>query len=326
MKLYKEARQYKSLGDLDALQGVSALVTTSKGILHLDGDELNSIERDHSFFGLTRDKHGTYWCTQNKSSILYRFRLIDGEFEGWETMADLRPGSNFSHRGIHQIDFIDDELFVLDTYNNRCLILMPMPSSLEDDSINEIKVVRVIYPRGRHVPVASYTKNGIHGHFNSIYAIGDRVYILAHNNTAKTSRQSQVYVFEKHTMRLQHKILKVGSSVHNLVVDTSTTMYMCDSDHSAVVALSDEATRVLWEDTVHRTFVRGMAVNDDVMLVGGSFRNQHKENSDGYLFLIDKSNFKTLCTIKMEEAGQIHDIRFTGLDYGYSNTWRRHGY
>ncbi len=323
MKTYKEEIKYEYLGDTTVLNGFGALVTTSTCVLHVDfPDGVFRVIQRHPSYGLTRDKYGTFWFAQRDTSVVKKFRLIDGECEGLEQSLDLRKviSANASKYGIHGIDFVGDELYILDTYNNRCLI------GVYAEELGEVRIIQVIYPRGMHRDVGSYDKNGYHAHFNTIYSVGDYVYMIAHNNTTKTEVPSELYMFNKDKLRLVGVVRDIGSCCHDLAVDASGDMYMCDSGNSEVKVFDGNKFNTVWNDKRHASFTRGLAMNDDINIIGGSFREDDyvgRHIADSLLFVTDK-DFETKCAIKLSDVGQVHQVRFTGLDYGYSNTWRKH--
>ncbi len=323
MKTYKEEIKYEYLGDTIVLNGFGALVTTSTCVLHVDfPDGIFRVIQRHPSYGLTRDKYGTYWFAQRDASVVKRFRLLDGGCEGLEQPLDLRRflPAGAAKYGIHGMDFIDDELYILDTYNNRCLV------GRYSDSLRELRIERVIYPRGMHKLVGEYLKNGYHGHFNAVYRNGDYLYLLAHNNTMKTERLSDLYVYYKDTLQVAGVVNGVGNSCHDIVVDASGLMYVCDSGNSGVTVFDGNKFNTVWRDNRSKTFTRGLAMNDDINIIGGSFRADDHEGrliADSLLFVTDK-NFELKCALKLLGVGQVHQVRLTGLDYGYSNTWRKH--
>jgi hypothetical protein len=323
METCKKRIKYEVLGDTSILNGFGVLITTSSRVLYMDfPDGIFTVADKHPSYGLTRAEDGTFWFAQRDKSVIKRFRLIDGEFEGLEQTLDLRTiiNSQAARYGLHAIDFIDDELYILDTYNNRCLI------GLYAEELGEVRIIQVIYPRGMHSDVGSYDKNGYHAHFNTIYSTGDYVYMMAHNNTIKTKVLSELYMFDKDRMRLVGVVQDIGSSCHDLVVDATGDMHMCDSGNSEVKVFDGSKFNTVWDDKRNKSFTRGLAMNDDINIIGGSFRADGLGYKviDSLLFITDK-NFIDKCVIKVCGIGQVHQIRFTELDYGYSNTWRKHG-
>lgn len=326
MKENKRVHGYEYNGDISVLDGVGALCTFSSGMLHLDfPDGVFSLLRKLNLYGLTRDQFGSFFYSGRTASVVQRFNLVDGGLRDLEQLIDIRKFNEgkASKIGLHAIDFIGDDLYIMDTYNNRCLVARMV------ESLNELRVMRVIYPRGKSsFHGTSYTKNGYHGHFNTVYRSGDFTYMIAHNNTLKTNVNSELYAFNSFTMQLEGIVPNIGSAAHDMVVDTSGNMYICDSGNHSVKAFDGEKFETVWRDSECKSFVRGLAMNDDINVIGGSFRTDSKTEHmqhplHAMLFVTDK-NFNTLCTIKILNFGQVHQIRFTGLDYGYSNTWRKH--
>lgn len=326
MLVYKEEHNYEYLGDTSVLDGVGVLCTFSSGIMQLSfPDGVFSVVRGDNIYGLTRDKFGSFWYAERMANVIKKFEYIDGKAEGLEQVVDLRlvMSKDSSKVGLHGIDFIGDDLYIMDTYNNRCLIGRWV------DSLNELRIMKVIYPRGASsLHGIAYTKNGYHGHFNTVYSTGDFTYMLAHNNTLKTKVESELYVFYRDSMYLAGIIPNIGSAAHDLVSDTSGNIYVCDSGDHSVKEFDGDKFKAVWRDSQNRSFVRGLAMNDDINIIGGSFRHdnrrEHGKNIIHSLLFVTDKEFNTLCTIKLLKSGQVHQIRFTGLDYGYSNTWRKH--
>jgi hypothetical protein len=309
-------------GDIECLRGVRAFIGCSQGVWVLDGMEIGRITEPRSMFGITFDPNGDLWAMQNKGSHLHRSRKTDEGMSGFDYIADLRCLDTFYRQGIHQIDFIDDELFVCDTYNNRILVLTVIE--------NELQVHRVIYPEGRHRPSRNMRGDVLYRHFNSIYRHGAFIYVLAHNDTGRSKIPSQLYVLEKNSLRTVGRIDDVGGSAHNIVVDFHGVMYILDSLACKLVQFDGTGVLDLFVDE-RKTFLRGLAMNDDITLVGGSRRISEAEidgaksndELDGFIFVLDKKKKKAICTLELPKCGQIHEIRLDGFDYGLSNTWRK---
>jgi hypothetical protein len=274
-------------------------------------------------FGMSYCPDGDLWVVQNKGHHLHRTRIDGDEMSGLDYVADFRCVDTFFRRGFHQIDFIDEELFLCDTYNNRILVAKNID--------NELKIHRVVYPMGRHKISTNMRGHVYYRHFNSVYRHGDIIYLAAHNDTGNTDRNSQIHLLERYTLNTVGVLDDVGKAIHNIVVDFTGKMYVCDSLAHTLVVYDGVGVVEVWKDEEFKTFLRGLAINDDFTVIGGSIRvdthkeyeHSHNDKVPGYVFILDKKKKKVLCTYKFENCGQIHDIRLRGLDYGLSNTWRK---
>lgn len=322
MNLTSQERKYEHSGDYSVLEGKEILIGCSQGLWVLRDGKLYSrihpVAQANSIYGISRDMHGDYWYIDRGASNLYKFTLKEGLVLHHKRMLNFSKKSGLKE-GMHQIDFIDDELYIMDTYNNRCLICAPLHGHIE--------VIRTVYPEGEYDVVRRYTDNDVYKHFNSVYRVGDYVYMLAHNRTVSTRIPSKLYAFDKHTTRLVSIIGDAGGSAHNMVVDASGVMHICDSDNKALLIYDGVGFAKMWVDRDNATFTRGLAIDDDIIVVGGSKRGGgalrlSNEMQYGYLFVLNK-DYECMLTIKMKECGQVHEVRMTGLDYGYSNTWRK---
>ena len=272
---------------------IEALICCGGGLFHLaDG----SVRRVHKgiFYGLTRHR-GFYYLFERpnrKRGQLWRFRW-DGECP-----IDRRVIYDKLSGGVHQVDFIGDDLYVIDSYRNAILVL----------GLHGRRKHRY-FPRGR---LSDGRQSPNYVHFNSIFAADDRIYLLAHNECVKTGKQSDVLVFDR-KMREIDVLHNRGRCSHNVLIHGDLFL-SCDSMEGT---LTNHGQPVLELGQ----YTRGLAMNDDVILVGGSVYSERGErlSKDSYVYIIDR-NFNLLDTIEIIGGGQTHEIRLLGTDCGLSNT------
>jgi len=296
------------------------LIGTSTGLLYCSGSAMYRLTTEEFVYGITRRKDNEWWLAQRGGNFINRIMFDDDMTPtDFELVADLRMAGVAEHSGFHQIDFINDELYICDTYNNRILCGMY--------TTDYLIIMKVIYPVGWHNLTDSRSRNPKYKHFNSVYRydVGKTHYVIAHNETHKTKERSQLFLFDDH-WKLKAIISDLGSCAHNIVVDFNQRMYSCDSTDSSLLAFDGEKMSSIFKDTRFDTFTRGLAVNDDTIVMGGSQRGGGKNaTADGYLFILDSKTSVLKGTMCIPAVGQIFEVRFTGLDYGLSNTWRKHG-
>ena len=151
-----------------AFEAIEALVTAGRGLYLLSGGRVRRLARGR-FYGLTRDEAAYYaFCSHPRGAggSIYRFDLDAGRITG-----SRRLFSGLT-RGVHQIDVVDDRLLVVDSYRNELVVL---------DRGGRLR--GRLHPLGR---LRSGRHSDNYAHLNSVHAVGDRVYVLAHHETYYT--------------------------------------------------------------------------------------------------------------------------------------------
>jgi len=153
-----------------------------------------------------------------------------------------------------------------------------------------------------------------YSHFNSIYGLDDKLYILAHNVTDKTGKKSQLYVCDTHYNVVNIIDTNYGNA-HNIYINDDVQL-ICNSGANQLVDLKND--KVLFQCN---NFTRGLAVSHDYILVGGSTlsKNRKERYNCGYVYILDTS-YTLVSRIKIPGI-QINEIRrLNSPDYGMSNT------
>jgi hypothetical protein len=277
-----------------AFDAVEALVAAGRGLYLLRDGRVRVLARGR-FYGLAHDQAAHYaYCSHPRGSggSIYRFALDAGRIS-----ASRRLFSGLS-RGVHQIDVVDDRLLVCDSYRNELVVL---------DRRGGLR--RRVHPLGR---LSSGRDSANYGHLNSVHAVEDRVYVLAHNETYKTGRRSEILVLDRERLTVRDRIPDVGACAHNVVARDGLFL-VCDSLGGALT----NHGRVVFKPS---TFTRGLAVGDDLVLLGGSVYSERgvRLAADVFVYVLDR-RFEHLGTLTIKDAGQVHDIRMLGTDYGVSD-------
>jgi hypothetical protein len=277
-----------------AFEAVQALVAAGRGLYLVRDGRVRVLARGR-FYGLARDQDVHYaYCShpRGQRGSIYRFTLEAGRIS-----TSRRLFSRLS-RGVHQIDLVDDRLLACDAYRNELVVL---------DRRGRLR--RRIHPLGR---LRHGRASANYAHLNSVHAVDDRLYVLAHNETYKTGRRSEVLVLDRDRLTLRDRIPDVGACAHNVVARDGLFL-VCDSlggsltDHGQVVFKPS-------------TFTRGLAVGDDLILLGGSVYSERgvRLAADVFVYVLDR-RFEHLGTLTIKDAGQVHEIRMLGTDYGVSD-------
>ena len=268
------------------------LIGTSSGLLYYDHGRLHRIF-DSYFYGITRCRDRWYAFGQfskKHAGQIISFRLDDTAVE------DIRTEAMLVGPGVHQIHAWEDHLYVADTQNNRLMQYM-----IDCDGL---KSRDVFYPN-------SWSgKNDVH--LNSIYCHKDKIYLIYHNRTRYTGRNSQIAVLNN-ALQMESIIDTQAGSAHNIVLWEGAPMY-CDS----------QAGTLVWNEPVLylNCFTRGLAIADEFVLVGGSefAKREERQNKTGYVFAFDLKERKTIAQITIPAIGNVFELRLIEpTDYGMAN-------
>lgn len=201
-------------------------------------------------------------------------------------------------RGCHQIDFLDGQLHILDTYNNRI-----------------ITNSHHYYPAGKLHKEKGRYKQKNYKHFNSIYKHRNKIYLLAHNVFNYSSKNSQIYVLDS-----DYKTIDIinfnGRDCHNIYIDDENFL-VCNSADSSIIDINSGKKIKL------ELFLRGLAISDKFILVGGSYIERDKtkrlKGKGAKIFVLDRKFIK-VGEIELK-APLINDIRLVEQDCGMSDSY-----
>lgn len=279
------------------MNDLSAFICCGGGLYHLQNDQLSLVRKGISY-GLTYHK-GFYYLFERlnrKHGQLWRFKWENNQALEWKVIFKRLTG------GVHQIDFIGDSLYVVDSYQNAIFVMGPRGW-----------VKKRLYPRGK---LENGRESPNYVHFNSVFATQDRIYLLAHNEGIKTGKTSDILVFDRDSLQELEVISDRGQCAHNVLIHDDLFL-SCDSISGTITDHGEPVMDI-------GQYTRGLALNDEALLVGGSVYSARGErlSQDCFVYIADRE-FNLLQTIKIEGGGQTHEIRMIGTDYGLSNTSHR---
>jgi hypothetical protein len=233
----------------------------------------------------------------------YVFQRIPRSF-GRLLEVDLEEGTarslaGFLSTGVHQLDVVDGRLVVMDTYGNGIVHYSERGKRLQS-----------VYPSG---PVTKGRSSANYRHFNSLFAAPDAVYVVAHNQSAKTGRDSEIFVLDR-GWQPQRVIPTESGSAHN-VAEIDGVLWHCDSRGGRLVVGREP---VFQEPGL---FTRGLAVNRAHVLVGGSqiTEREQRGRTDGEVVVLDRA-FEPLGRLRFSRSGGVQEIRFLQGDLAMSST------
>jgi hypothetical protein len=269
---------------------ISFLVaTTHAGLLLFQGPRARRLFAGRDFYGLTTRAGRWYafcrFAVGNGAIISFRIehgRAVDARTE----IAGLM-------RGVHQIDFIDDSLWIVDTFQDRILVV---PEHAVGPGWR--RHVRTYYPIGRS-GIGREQPN--HAHFNSVLGWQGGIYLIAHHEGAKTGRDSELYLLDGVGAVRGCEALG-GSDCHNIGFLDGERVF-CRSKEGAVRVGDQDVLRL-------DGYVRGLALGDDYQIVGTSAvadsRAQRADGS-GSIVVTDRA-FQPLATIMLPRT-QVYEVR-----------------
>lgn len=242
-----------------------------------------------------------YGITLEGPSSCVLFQRLPDSF-GRLVRLDLSSGrtktlAGFLSTGIHQIDWVDGRLAATDTYRNAVRLYTPRGRLVESH-----------YPDGR---LEDGRRSANYRHFNSVFRDGPDIYLVAHNETQKTGRRSRIYRLD--TGWSVREILPTESrSAHN-VVRLDGELWHCSSLDGTLL----RGDRVVFRD--ERYFTRGLAVNRERILLGGSeFAEREKRSaSSGVVMVLDREG-REIHRYRLVGCGDVFEIRFLQDDLALS--------
>lgn len=264
------------------------ILATKRGLFVIQGKKIKRILKGE-FYGIT---------TKNKKVYVFQKLWSEGRVIKFdlnfkckikEVITDLSPGC-------HQIDFVRDDLFITDTYNNRIL-----KYNLQG------QLLQSYYPIGK---LSDGRDSENYGHINSIFYRGKYFYLMCHNETKKTEKFSQILKCNKNFNVLETIEIEARNA-HNVIVWNGDVFY-CDSFNYSFKRNSDILLKTQY-------FTRGLSMNNSHIFVGGSeiAERGERKNAKGCLFILNKD-----FTIKefIEIPGMVQEIRcLDEVDYSLSN-------
>lgn len=265
--------------------------TAGAGLLLYSNGRFFKLLAGRKCFGLTRhgDRWYTFLSTRSQCGKIISFRLDADKARDVRTVLWGLSG------GVHQIDFVDDELFVMDTYNNRILIY---PHETLGRKRHWRSRAKSIYPCGM---LDHGRDSSNYAHLNSVFASGGRIHLLAHNETMKSGRSSEEIVL-RDDLEIETVQDLGGGNCHNLYVD----------DKLCVVCRSKEGTlAVNGVDVLSVSgFTRGFSISENHLVLGASDFQQdrsRRKDADGWIFVCDL-DFRIRSTIRLPRVS-VHEIR-----------------
>lgn len=260
------------------------MVATASGLVIFDGNVCYRIMGGF-FFGLTHynDRWYAFRKLSNWSGQVISFTLDS------LCVDDLRCELTGLSPRIHQIDVFNDHLYMMDTYNNRLLVY----------SLNGAKPGAPIkvYPAGK----ATDRSDPNYVHMNSVLVTNDRIYLVYHNLSRDTGRNSAVAMLN-HKYELLESMLLDARCAHNVAIWNGK--FLCCSSQDGTLSIDGYQLQL-------GDWSRGIALFEDECVVGGSQRAKREERSRGHGFLYhcDLRVPKVVSSVVLKDVGSVYEVR-----------------
>jgi len=265
------------------------VISTKRGLFLLTGKRLLRI-LNGEFYGVTLHKGEVFAFEKLLGhGRIIKFR-VGGPPRASEVIGRLSGGC-------HQIDFIENDLYITDTYNNRILRYGSDGTRLEE-----------------YLPLGALTAGRAsdnYGHINSIFASQGSIYLMCHNETSKTGRCSTVLKCTRE-LHVEEVIETKAQNAHNVIVIGKHIFY---NDSYAYSLMRNEELVYAYDQ-----FTRGLSITDTRVLVGGSeiAERSARKHAKGSVAVLNR-DFSL--AERIEIPGMVQEIRcLSGRDMSLSNS------
>ena len=292
-KIKKITLKLKLVEDYNGLEIKGTfLVSTQNGLYLLKNNKLYFlISGEYYGISIYQNSLFVYEKLINHGRILKIYFRNDFNLEtNAEILLDKVP------HGCHQIDILDHFLYITDTYNNGII-----KYDINSEKFEEY------YPLGK-LKIGRSSIN--YGHINSIYFFNENAFLIAHNETLKTKRKSDIIVTDMN-FNIIKTIRTDSSNAHNIIV-TESNMLHCDS---IGLSLKDNGVPVFKDELL----TRGLSMSEDLIVIGGSGITKRilRPFAKGKLYFINR-NYKLLNSV-IFPASVTEIRRIDKIDYSLSN-------
>jgi hypothetical protein len=272
------------------------LLGTNKGLM-LWNDGKSECLLGGIVYGISKfnDRWYCYRTFKNESYVL------ELSFQG-DNLEVIRPVLQCSEK-VHQIDFINEKLVIVDTAKNRILIYPTFDS-----------FPTTVLPNG--IQTDGYVDSYLH--LNSIFCYNDVLYVIAHNQGVRfRKRLSKLYKISMNDYSVFECVELRGVGCHNIYVDNDGILFL-DSLNGNVMRNDQYVAKF-------DGYLRGLSIIDDNYVIGSTaFASSRSDRNLGSILIFDK-DLGLLSKNPVDYA--IFEIRcFDKPDYSLSNVQQRNTY
>jgi hypothetical protein len=278
--------------NLKFLKEDELLIATKRGLYLACNNGLSTL-LDGTYYGVAKFDGFCYvFQNYNGTGRILKFSLKKKKIKGLPNVIIKDLSS-----GCHQIDIVGSILYITDTYHNRILSY---------DLLDKC-FIKEYYPTHK---LTNGRKDVNYNHINSIFYKDNLFYLMAHNETHKTGKNSQILVCDS-SFKLQQIISTTAVNAHNVVL-LNNQYYYCDSMNNTFFIDDIEIAKV-------DHFTRGMAISEERIYLGGSEYGERKirDQLSGAVYIIDRKGNKLVTKIPIPTM--VQEVRLINrIDFGLS--------
>jgi len=277
------------------ISGYTHVLASREGLYVINSTAWKRILRG-SFFGTTVKDGAIYTFQSCGQDVQNRGRILKLTFDG-ERVSHIEVIAKGLDDGCHQMDFIGEDLVVVDCYNARLLLLRP-----------GIQGYKSYYPLGkitRAVATQLYHMNSVAGNPDGT------VWVLLHNHN---KLPSEILVLDRDFQPLRKFPVKAGTA-HNIVFSNDEHEYLvADSSGARIISSRGQVTNV---DMMRP---RGISLDENSCVVGDSFfcPRPFRRYVPGCVHFFDRWTWKRYATLTLP-AAPTEIRRIDGKDLSISN-------
>ncbi|KKM88873.1 hypothetical protein LCGC14_1254380 [marine sediment metagenome] len=272
----------------------SFIVAGYRSIALVHNNKCNIIIEDNDvcYYGITWDSNYIYFGHRNKQYLdIGIVSVMDSDYN----VIDQVPG-NFPD--LHQILYANDKLYITVTIHNSIAVF----DGRETTTKNWTSTIRDL------------------NHINSIWFDGKYFWVCYHNKVSsdKIFHNSQIVKMDKE-LTAPIEFFEFCKDIHNVYMD-GEWMYTCDSASNRLYALNIHTKEQKFVDI--GMWIRGLAVTDDHIIVGGSIigkNDEERQKGDAKIYLLDRDTLKVLDIKLFKDVGAVYEIRIVNEhDYAHN--------
>ena len=274
--------------------------TSRQGLLYIHGKICYRVLKG-KFYGLT--SWGSGWIAVKQNRFFCRLIYLEHIKNNHFVTRTLCWGMPL---GLHQIDTADEKLYITDTYNNAIATL----SARDLESCCHWNSAELSYPCGK---LSSGRQSKNYRHFNSVFINQGSIYLVAHNETAKTGNKSEIYILDK-DMKITSRHTVDGSNCHNFVLFRDEQIVCCSLE-----GLVYHGNKTVLDT---KLFTRGLSVSVDLIVVGASGIDTNRTTrggSESSLLLLD-TEWNQMGTFRIPNTQVCEVRRMDSADFSMSDS------
>lgn len=262
-------------------------------LVHNDKCNIIANDNDVCYYGITWDSDYIYFGHRNKQHP--NVGIVSVMASDYSVINQV-PG-NFPD--VHQILYANDKLYITVTAHNSIAIF-----------------------DGKELIMKNWTSTTLDlNHINSIWFDDEYFWLCYHNKISNQNifHNSQIIKMDKELTSII-EFFEFGKGIHNVYIDDEW-LYTCDSASNSLYALNIHTKEQKSVDI--GMWIRGLAVTDDYIIVGGSIigkNDEDRQKGDAKVYLLNRDTLEVLDIKLFKDIGAVYEIRIINEhDHAHNN-------